>query len=464
MLGLYQKDTKRKKSCKKKTSSLKGIKIPNIKPRKITFMPGEGVKKNDGKLDVKKYIYSNGLTLLALENHSMPSVSIKLYTKGLLGAERPEEEGYAYLLSRLILEGTENKTSQQISQMLEYIGGSLFSRLNGISAKVLSQDLEFTLEIISDAIQNPLLDTEILKQKKEKILAEIISRREEASYHAGLAYRKIIYGNHPYGKPIYGTENSIKNTTRRNLLLFHRKHFLPNQTIISVVGDIKPDKVHAIIGKIFGKWKTGKVRDTIQEKIKAPGKSITKYIPLDKKQLLVYSGHLGIKRTNPDYYKLLVLDQIFGQGDGFTDRLSRRIRDELGLCYSVEASIAADAGMFPGTFTASLATSPQNYSLAMKILKEEICKIQKEPIKRDELENAKSYLSGSFVFSFEDNDSLSSHIINAYRYNLHFDYIKKFPGIIEKITGEQVREVAMKYLYPNSITTVVVGPVKKIKK
>jgi zinc protease len=185
----------------------------------------------------------------------------------------------------------------------------------------------------------------------------------------------------------------------------------------------------------------------------------TRFITMPAQQLNIYLGHLGVTRTNPDYYALQVLDTILGGGAGFTARIPQRLRDELGLAYTTFASITMTAGLDPGRFISFIGTSPENMKLATEELLSEIRRIIEEPVTSEELQDAKDYLTGSFVFAFESSPQIARFLVHAQVYGLGFDYIEKYPKYIRAVTIDDVARVAKMYLDSENYSLVVVGPV-----
>jgi len=213
------------------------------------------------------------------------------------------------------------------------------------------------------------------------------------------------------------------------------------------------------VEKFFGGWVSRPiVFPTYENPVRQTAKR-TKFITMPAQQLNIYLGHLGITRTNSDYYALQVLDTILGGGAGFTARIPQRLRDELGLAYTTFASITMTAGMDPGRFIAFIGTSPANMKLATEGLINEIRRIIEEPVTAQELQDAKDYLTGSFVFAFESSPQIARFLVHAEVYGLGFDYVEKYPEYICDVTVEEISRVARKYLDSENYTLVVVGPV-----
>jgi len=176
-----------------------------------------------------------------------------------------------------------------------------------------------------------------------------------------------------------------------------------------------------------------------------------------REQVHIYLGHLGIRRTHPDFYVLSVMDHVLGTGPGFTSRCSRKLRDELGLCYAVSAGITPSAGEEPGTFTAYIGTSPEHRQKAVDGFLAEIRRIRTEPVSAQELQDVKDYLTGSFVFALERNSNLAAYAIRARRFALGFDFLQRYPDIVRSITAEQVREAAERHLHPDRLAVISAG-------
>ncbi len=191
---------------------------------------------------------------------------------------------------------------------------------------------------------------------------------------------------------------------------------------------------------------------------------MTKHIYREKEQNHIYLGHPGITRMDPDYYVLLTMDHILGTGPGFTDRISRRLRDEQGLAYTVYATISFSAEAEPGTFMAYIGTSPSNTDRAIEGFLEEMKKIQTEHVFREELELAQNYLTGSYVFHFETSTQLAHYLIHAERFDLGDDFLWKYPQFITSVTTDDIQRVAQQHLDPENYCVAIVGTIPEEKR
>ena len=414
-------------------------------------------------LHVHSHTLSNGLKILMVENPSLPAVSM---TGSVFAGARYDPEakaGQAIMASRLLDEGTETRTSLEIADAIESVGGAIeadgsFERIVA-TAGVLKKDVDLGLELLSDLLIRPVFPQDYVDKEKERTLAEIISAQDRPQVVAGWAFNELVYQDHPLHRPSHGYPHTVEQLTRQDLLDFHRRYFAPNNTILSIVGDFQVPELLPMIEKAFGAWQARPIQPpTYREPVRQSGKRV-KFITMPAQQLNIYLGHLGVTRTNPDYYALQVLDTILGGGAGFTARIPQRLRDELGLAYTTFASITMTAGLDPGRFIAFIGTSPENMKLAIDGLLNEIRQIIEKPVTAQELQDAKDYLTGSFVFAFESSPQIARFLIHAHVYGLGFDYIEKYPEYIRAVTVDDISRVARKYLDSENYTLVVVGPV-----
>jgi zinc protease len=415
--------------------------------------------------DVQSQTLSNGLQVLLVENPAIPAIAINATV--LTGARyEPEDKaGLAIMASNLLDEGTTTRTSLAIAEAIEATGGHLetdasFERVVA-AATVLKQDTDLGLELVADLLINPIFPEDYVSKEKSRTLAEIASAKDRPQVVAGWALNELIYGSHPLHRPAQGYPETIGQITRNDLQQFHEQFFAPNNAILSVVGDFKVDEIRARIEKRFGGWNRRPVSLPAIPKPVRQKERREKFIPMAAQQSNIYLGHLGIERTNPDFYALQVLDTILGGGAGFTARIPQRLRDELGLAYTTFASITMAAGIDPGRFVAYIGTSPENTKLAIEGLLNEIRRIVDEPVSQEELQDARDFLTGSFVFAFESSAQIARFLIQASVYNLGFDYGEKYPGFIKAITAEDISRVAGLYLDTENYTLTISGPMEE---
>jgi zinc protease len=414
-------------------------------------------------LDVHSHTLQNGLKVLLVENPSIPTISL---TASVLAGARFDPEpkaGLAIMASRLLDEGTETRTSLEIADAIESVGGAIetdgsFERTMA-TASILNKDADLGLELLSDLLIRPVFPQEYVDKEIERTLAEITSAQDRPQVVAGWAFNELVYQDHPLHRPSHGYPGTVDKIMRADLIDYHRTYFVPNNVLLSIVGEFRVADLLPKVERAFGRWQSRPVTfPTYPSPVRQKEKRV-KFITMPAQQLNIYLGHLGITRTNPDYYALQVLDTILGGGAGFTARIPHRLRDELGLAYTTFASITMTAGLDPGRFVSFIGTSPENMKLATEGLINEVRRIIDEPVSAQELQDAKEYLTGSFVFAFESSPQIARFLIHAEVYSLGFDYVEKYPEYIRAVTVEDISRVSKKYLDCENYTLVVVGPV-----
>jgi zinc protease len=420
-------------------------------------------RSNGRSFDVRRHVLPNGLIVLLVDNPSIPAVSLSVSVLSGARHEPEEKAGLALMASRLLDEGTRTRTSLEIAEAIESVGGMLdsdgsYERIV-VSVSVLKDDIDLGLELAADILINPIFPEAFVVKEKSRTLSEIASAKDRPQVVAGWEFSELIYGKHPLHRPSHGYPETVAILTRADLLDYHEQFIVPNNAILSMVGDFRTSEVLNKIERYFGSWSSKTLSLPPRSNPQRQTEQRIKYIPMPAQQLHIYLGHLGIERANPDYYALQVLDTILGGGAGFTARIPQRLRDELGLAYTTFASITASAGADPGRFISYIGTSPENMKAAVEGLIHEIQRIINEPVTDQELQDARDYLTGSFVFSFETSSQIARFLVHAEIYGLGFDYIEKYPKYIREITTSDISRVARKYLDSENYSMVVVGPI-----
>ncbi|MCI0341168.1 MAG: insulinase family protein, partial [Planctomycetales bacterium] len=368
--------------------------------------------------------------------------------------------GRAALAGEPLREGTGTRTALQISEAIEGVGGEFDTSPTGITARVRTPHLDLALDLAADVFQNATIPEEAFARKRDEQLSNIRSEMDEPRTIAQRAMQALAYGDHPYANPPLGTLESVEALTREDVTGYVRKFLVPGNAVLAVAGDVDAEDVRKRVEARFSGWAGDPPEaDAIPEPApQAEPRQRFVARPQDE-QLNIYLGRVGVRRTNPDWYALLVMDYVLGTGPGFTDRLSKTLRDELGLAYTVGSRIAENAGIEPGLFSAYIGTSPVNKLKAIYGIRFEIARIRDELVSDSELAGAKAYLTGSFVFQLQTRAQLAEHLVAAERYGLGDDYIRRYPLLVNAVTAEDVRRVARTYLDPENATLTIVGRV-----
>ena len=407
-------------------------------------------------------VLPNGITLLHSEKTGLPIVTVVIAIKAGSIAEPPEKAGLANLTAALLNEGTTTRSSKEISDAIEFVGGSLSTSGGAdyitVSLSVLKKDVEMAFDLLSDIILNPAFSEQEMQRRKTSIKNSIIQQKEEPGTVASKAFAAAVFGENPYGWPLEGTEESLNRITREDIAAFHREHYLPNDTIMTVVGDISKSELKSLLGRYFMSWKKGESKETSPASPAVEEKTQVIRIQKNLAQANIIFGYLGIRRDNPDYYAVSVMNYILG-GGGFASRLMDNIRDNKGLAYDIHSSFSASK--YAGSFQVGLQTKNESANTAIGEIFKEIERIRTEPVSDRELSDAKSYLTGSFPLRIDSNGKIAAFFIAVEYYGLGMDYIDNYKKYIEAVTKDDIQRVAKKYLHTKNYVLVVVGDLEK---
>jgi len=409
-------------------------------------------------LEVKRRVLDNGLVLLVVERHNLPVVKVSLGISSGSLKEPDEKAGLASLTARLLTEGTENRTALQISDEIDFVGGDISASggddymTAGLS--VLKKDITLGFNLLSDIILHPTFPEDEINKKIERIKAGIKSQEENPQYVASREFKKAVFGSHPYGRLVSGTVETLENITRDDIVQFHTAYYIPNNSILSVVGDVTYEEVEALLTRYFSDWKRGEIMTPPLSPISPVKKQKTITVDRELTQATIVLGHVGVSRNDPDYYALSVMNYIFG-GGGFASRLMQNIREEKGLVYDIHSYFSADK--YSGGFRIGLQTKNKSANIAIAEILQEIKKIMTEPVTDTELADAKSFLTGSFPMRIETSSRIAAFLVAVEYYGLGMDYEDNYPSYINGVTKEDINRVARKHLDPEEYVLVVVA-------
>ncbi len=410
-----------------------------------------------------KEVLPNGLVLLHAERSALPIVRVVLAIKAGSVVEPSEKAGLSNLTADMLNEGTARRSSREISDLIEFVGGELNTSGGEdyitVTLSVLKKDVDLGFDLLSDIVINPAFRDDEIKRRKAVIKSSILQQKEEPRVVASKAFRKAVYGDHPYGRPVEGTEDSLDAITRQDILDFHKEFYVPNNAILSVVGDITKEEVRSLLERYFKGWAK---KDIVKKPLKEPRHGTApRVIKIDKDltQTNIILGHLGMTRENPDYYAATVMNYILG-GGGFASRLMDDIRDNKGLSYDVHSFFSANK--YSGSFQAGLQTKNRTAHVAVGEILKEMERIRTEPVTDKELSDAKSYLTGSFPLRIDSSKKIANFLIAVEYYELGLDFVDRYKRLIESVTKDDVLRVANKYLDTKGYVLVMVGNMKQV--
>ena len=406
-------------------------------------------------LEIKRMTLSNGAILLVSEEHRLPMVTMMIAFDAGTRRDPKGKEGLAELTARCLSEGTKELAAPDFNQKVDFMGSSV-----GVSAgrdyssagmTSLTKYQGETLKLLSGILTEPGLRDADIERKRAEQVAEIKSAEEQPGYTADVEFTKDLFGDSPYGHPGAGFSDSVAKISDDDVRTFYRDHYKLGGAIIAVAGDVKADEVKASLEKELAGLSGTVGPQTEPPPIAVPPGLHVKLIDRDVAQANIIMGSGGVARSNPDFYRLKVMNYILG-GGGFSSRLVKIVRSQHGLAYSVSSGF--EPGKYQGAFTVSLQTKNQSSNQAIDLILQQLREIQEKPVTDAELDGAKKFLIGSFPLGLERQSAIASFMVQVEFYGLGLDYAEQYPKLIGSVTKDEVLAVAKKYLHPDSMIVV----------
>lgn len=407
----------------------------------------------------------NGLRVVLLRSTKVPTFTMQMVVLSGGLSDKSDYHGLASFTASLLREGTAKRSSKDIAEQTDALGTTLVatsglsSLTSTVSTSGLVENFDPTLDIFADVIRNPSFPQAEVDKYKARTLAGLQFQRSSAQFLAQEQFSKAIYGAHPAALVVPPAE-SIKRITSKDLADFHSTYYRPNNAILTVVGDVTLKEIMPKLQKAFGDWQKADVPTTAIPA--APTQSAARIFLIDRPgsvQTVLTLGTLGIERTSPDYFPLLLADKILGGGP--SGRLFMNLRETNGYTYGAYSGFGGSK--YRGTWVSSSEVRTDVTAGAMKEFMYELKRLRDEKVGADELDNAKRAIVGSFALSLEQPQALLQNIVTQKLYDLPVDYWDTFPQRVAAITIEDVQRVAQKYIDLDHLQVVAVGDASKAR-
>ena len=399
----------------------------------------------------------NGLQVVYVGAHEQPAVNVRLLVRAGTSSDPTAEPGLAAMTAQLLDQGTTTRGAQEIAQTIDSIGGAMAvgagTDLSFVNVLVLKDSFDLALDMLSDVARNPAYAQTEVDRQRQQVLSEMQVSYDDPAYVSSIVFGRLVYGAHPYGMPQNGTPQSLMRLTRDDLVEFHRTHYLPNNAILAVVGDITAEEAFAGVARALSNWPRG-VLPTPNLTAQPPPSN--RLVIVDKPgavQTAVRVGHLALPRAHPDYLALDMAIKILGGEGG--NRLGSVLRTARSLTYSASAEMAGR--QFAGDFMARTDTRSSATAEVLRLTVDEISRMQRERVSRRELRRAKDYLAGHFPLTIETPNAIAAQVLEAILFGLELDDLERYPERINAVTEDDIQRVAREYLKPGLLSMVLVG-------
>jgi zinc protease len=401
----------------------------------------------------------NGLTVVVSPKHKLPMVAISTRFKAGSADDPEDKAGLAAMTVRLLDKGTMRRTSLAIADELDFLGARLEASAGGtgstISLSVLAKDVERGLDLFADLLQHSRFDATELERERAQMLSEIHQQRSDPDEVVSQLFRETLYAGHPLHRPIFGYAHTVSRITREDVVAFHRRFHVPNNAIVVMVGDLSEERMLEVTQRYFGTWPMRPLEPiTPPQPAPTSGKQV-RIADMDVNQSYLQWGHLSVRRADPEFAAIRGLNYILGGGE-FVSRLTGVIREQQGLAYAVDSEFVGGS-RFPGFFAAELQTAIPTTAQALNSLFAVIESLQQTPVSPEELADMKHYYEGSLPGRAETYEQVTGLLIDREFFGLPEGYWETEIQRIQRLTAEDIQQLARRYLDRNNFVLAVVS-------
>jgi len=420
---------------------------PDFAPRPASFSPPEP----------ESWILPNGLQVIFMENGELPLLSGSLFMKGGALWTSAAETGLAGVSGALMRTGGAGQLSaddldRRLESLAASIGSSFGAEYGRVSFSCLSSDAEEVFGIFSDVVLRPRFEEERFQLWKRLALEEIRRRRDDADTVASIAFNQLLFGDGPYGRTLLSSH--VRAMTREAVQAFHRRFAYPDGAILAVSGDINRRKLEELALRYFGSWPRREYRLQAYPLFEYKPSPAVYFIKQPFSQATVIMGQQGPARLSPDHVAIDLFNEYFGMG-GFSSLLFRRVRDQLGLSYSLSGGLSPAA--VKGKALIYLQSKGENAGQAMLECARLVKKMQDEEVPESELAGFRQSIENSFIFKFDTPGDIVERASIFRLLDYPPDYDRVYLPRMRAVTPAEVRQVARGHFDLGQFVVVVVG-------
>ena len=414
-----------------------------------------------GSDDIYREVLPNGITILTRSNFNSPSVVVSGYFDAGALLDTDEKLGLAEFTTAALMRGTRERTFDEIYNALESVGASLGFNTgvhkSGFNGRALVEDLPLLLDLLSESLSAPVFPKAEMEKLRAQLLTSLAIRAEDTADMASMVFDQILFKGHPYSRPEDGYPETIQRIKRSDLVKFHREHYGPRGMVIAIVGAVEPEDAVRQVKRALGGWQVrGQKESPELPPLKSLKKTVSKHHRIKgKSQSDLIIGTNGPMRREPEFMSASIGNNILGQF-GMMGRIGDVVREKSGLAYYAYSSLSA--GLGPGSWEVSAGVNPQNVKKASELIQDELKRFVQEGVTAEELTDTKANFVGRLPLSLESNGGVASALLNIERHNLDLDYYRRYAGLVNEVTAEDVLNTARKFIDPDRLVIVVAGP------
>ncbi len=427
----------------------------------LLIATSQAAQANDMKLE--RVASPGGIEAWLDESHANPLIAIRFAFRGGATQDDKGKEGLAYFVSAMMDEGAGDlgslafqERAQGLAMRMDFDAGRDVMLGN---VQTLTANKDEVFDLVRLALTKPRFDQDAVERVRAQILAGLQFDEHDPETVAALAWDRLAFQDHPYGRPIKGTLQSIAGISRDDLKSYVDRVFARDKLVISVVGDIDAVTLGKALDHIFGALPARSELTPVAD-ANPPLGPTQEIIEMDVPQSVAQFGHRGIARKDGDFIAAYVLNYIIG-GGGFSSRLMEEVREKRGLAYSVYSNL------YPyehgAIFVGNVATKNEAVGQSLEVIESELRRIAEQGPTADELANAKSYLTGAYALRFESSSSIASQLLAIQIEDLGIDYVNRRNALVEAVSLDDIKRVAKRLIEADRLITTIVGKPATVK-
>jgi predicted Zn-dependent peptidase len=404
---------------------------------------------------IRREVMLNGLTLITEEMKHIRSISIGIWIKTGSRDEDRQWNGISHFVEHMVFKGTQRRSAEEIARQVDSIGGNIDAftakECVSFSMKVLDEHLPIALDVLSDLVLNPVFDDQDITRERGVILEEIKMDEDNPDYLVHEIFTQNFWKDHPLGRPILGTRDTVKRFERTPVVDFYGQRFIPGNVIITAAGNLNHQRFVELVAKHFEKMKPAS-----NGFHSAPPKIVPKIILKNKKSLEQVQICVGVPSypiTHEKRHSSYILNTLLG--GGMSSRLFQNIRERQGLAYAIYSDL--NPYRDTGCLSIYAGTSRESAVKVVESVVSEFQKLKADLVSPEELQRAKDQLKGSLMLSLE---SSTARMSNLARQEMYFDRFYGLDELIEKIeavTAEELQELANFFFQTENVAVTILG-------
>ena len=408
------------------------------------------------EIEIKEITSPQGTKAWLVEEHSIPFVALNVWFRGGASLDLPGKRGATNLMVGLLEEGTGDMDAQDFAREAEKLAAEFeyeaYDDVVAISARFLTENRDQAVDLLRKSVVEPRFDEVSVDRVREQVLSIIRSDAKDPDKIASQTFNALAFEGHPYATSLNGTEESVTALTRDDIVIAHENALALGNVYVSAVGDITEPALGDLIDRLLAGLPENSAHLPGDATYQLTGGETL--VDFATPQSVAIFGHEGIKRDDPDFFAAYVLNHILG-GSGFESRLMNEVREKRGLTYGVSSFlIAKDFGQL---YLGSVASANDRINQATEVIRAEWTRMAEEGPTAEELERAKTYLTGAYPLRFDGNGPIANILVGMQMDDLPIDYVVTRNDKVNAVTLEDIRRVAARILRPEDLHFVIVG-------